>query len=121
MSIGGRIEALRKIRNWSQRDLAAAMEESQSSVSQWEAGKVLPELDQLIHLSMIFEVSLSELMGDQAGAYDLQQETDPKREAEKRKKDRILLGFKLLGVLIFILICVLVNMIWFRFLFRFTG
>ena len=121
MDIGSKIEALRKLRNWSQRDLAAAIEESQSDVSQWEAGKNLPALDQLIHLSMIFEVPLEELLGDQAGEYDLEPETNPRREEEKRRKDRMLFGVKLLGVFIFILLCVLVNMIWFRFLFRLTG
>ena len=117
MQIGEKIMELRKQRNWSRKDLAAALEESSQSVARWEAGTALPELDRLIHISMIFEVPLQDLLGDQAGVYDLKDQTDPGREAEKRKKDRLLLGLKIFGLLLVLLLGILVNMVWLRFLF----
>ena len=118
MAIGERIRKLRLDRNWSQADLAAAVDESKSSVSRWEEGTSLPELDQLIHLSMLFEISLSDLLGEQVREYDMEEQTDPKKEKEKQKKDKILLAVKLLLLLAVLLLGVLVNMVWFRFLLR---
>ena len=119
MTLGRKIIALRESRNWSQQDLAAAIEESRQSVDRWEKGQSLPELDQAIHLSMLFEIPLTELLGDQAGAYELEGGKDPVRERQKRRKDRILLGLKLLAVGLMILIAVLINLVWLRFLRRF--
>ena len=117
MTIGQRITDLRRQRNWSQKDLAAALEESSQSVSRWEEGTALPELDRLIHLSMIFEIPLRDLMGDQAGEYDLNDQLNPAKEEEKRRKDRILLGLKILGLLLVLIMGILINMVWIRFLF----
>ena len=119
LTLGRKIIALRESRNWSQQDLAAAIEESRQSVDRWEKGQSLPELDQAIHLSMLFEIPLTELLGDQAGAYELEGGKDPVRERQKRRKDRILLGLKLLAVGLMILIAVLINLVWLRFLRRF--
>lgn len=119
MTLGRKIAALREGRNWSQSDLAAAIDESKQSVARWEKGESLPELDRLIHLSMLFEVPLAELAGEQAGEYDLELSSNPKKDREKRRKDRVLLVLKLLAVGIMILMAILVNMVWFRFLQRF--
>ena len=116
MTIGDKIRMLRTRRNWTQADLAAAVEETKSSVAKWEAGSVLPRLDQVIHLSMLFEIPVSELIGEHAAEYDLEEQTDPKREAEKRRKDRVLYAIKMTLVLIVILLGVLINMVWIRFL-----
>ena len=119
MTLGRKIAALRESRNWSQSDLAAAIDEPKQSVARWEKGESLPELDRLIHLSMLFEIPLGELAGEQAGEYDLELSTNPRKDREKRRKDRILLALKLLAVGIMILMGILVNMVWFRFLQRF--
>ena len=119
MELSEKIKELREERNWSQKDLAAALNESPQLISQWEEGKQLPEQDRLIHLSLVFEVPLSFLTGDQTSRYDLSFQTDPHREAEKRKKEKLLLSVKLLGLIIAILLAIIVNMVWLRFLGRF--
>ena len=119
MTLGKKITELRESRNWSRSDLAAAIEESRQSVARWEKDESLPELDQLIHISMLFEIPLSELAGEQTGEYDLDLAVNPRKDREKRRKDRILLALKLLAVGIMILMAILVNMVWFRFLQRF--
>ena len=118
MVLGKKIETLRLERNWSREDLAAALEESSQAVACWEQGKSLPELDRLIHISMIFEVPLESLLEGLTGIYDLEEKEDPVRAAQKRRKDRILLGLKLFGVLLVILLAVIVNLIWLRFWLR---
>lgn len=62
MSLGERICALRTQKHLSQGDLAEALEVSRQSISKWETGGSVPELDKLMRLSDIFGVSLDELV-----------------------------------------------------------
>ena len=98
MDVGKKIALLRKERNWSQKDLAAAMEESPHRISHWEQGDTVPELDRLIHLSQLFEVSLQELTGQDWPVIPQQPATS--REQNRHRREmlalKVLLG---LGVL----------------------
>lgn len=62
MSLGERIYKLRTEKNLSQGDLADALEVSRQSISKWETNGSVPELDKLVKLSEIFDVSLDELI-----------------------------------------------------------
>ncbi len=62
MSLGERIYKLRTEKNLSQGDLAERLEVSRQSVSKWENNNAVPDLDKIIALSEIFEVSLDELV-----------------------------------------------------------
>ena len=62
MTLGERILQYRTARDWSQEDLAAALEVSRQSVSKWETDASTPELDKIVRLSEIFEVSLDQLV-----------------------------------------------------------
>lgn len=62
MSLGERIYKLRTEKEMSQGDLADAMEVSRQSISKWETNGSVPELDKLVKLSEIFDVSLDELV-----------------------------------------------------------
>ena len=62
MSLGERICKLRTRKNLSQGELADALDVSRQSISKWETGASVPELDKLIRLSEIFDVSLDELI-----------------------------------------------------------
>lgn len=62
MSLGERIWALRTARNLSQGDLADALEVSRQSVSKWENNAAVPELDKLVKMSEVFDVTLDELV-----------------------------------------------------------
>ena len=62
MNLGEKIYALRTARNLSQGDLAEALDVSRQSISKWETGGSVPELDKLIKLSEVFGVSLDELI-----------------------------------------------------------
>lgn len=62
MSLGERIYRLRTEKNLSQGDLAERLEVSRQSVSKWENNNAVPDLEKIIALSEIFEVSLDELV-----------------------------------------------------------
>ena len=67
MSLGENIYKLRTGKRMSQEDFAAAMEVSRQSVSKWENNMAVPELEKLIKMANLFEVSLDELVGNAPG------------------------------------------------------
>ena len=66
MTLGSRIQSLRKEHNMSQGDLADALDISRQSVSKWETDTATPDLDKLLKLSEIFDISLDELVKDES-------------------------------------------------------
>ena len=62
MNLGERICRLRNERNMSQGDLADALEVSRQSISKWETNGSVPDLDKLVKLSELFDISLDELI-----------------------------------------------------------
>ena len=62
MELNQRIYELRTQKNLSQGDLAEALDVSRQSISKWETGSSVPELDKLIKLSQLFGVTLDELI-----------------------------------------------------------
>lgn len=62
MSLGENIYRLRSRNNLSQGDLADLLNISRQSVSRWETGSAVPELDKLVKLSQVFGVTLDELV-----------------------------------------------------------
>lgn len=70
MTLAERILELRTRQKLSQGDLAERLEVSRQSVSKWETGQSVPELDKLIKLADLFGVSVDQLVrdGDAPGA-----------------------------------------------------
>lgn len=64
MSLGENIHRLRKERHMSQDDLAELLEVSRQSVSKWENNSATPELEKLMKMSQLFEISLDGLVGN---------------------------------------------------------
>lgn len=64
MSLGENIYKLRTGKRLSQEEFASAMEVSRQSVSKWENDMAVPELEKLIKMAKLFEVSLDELVGN---------------------------------------------------------
>lgn len=62
MNLGQSIYRLRTQQHLSQSELADALGVSRQSVSKWESGSAVPDLDKLIRLSHIFGVSLDQLV-----------------------------------------------------------
>ena len=66
MQINKRIFELRKERGWSQDQLAEKVNVSRQSISKWESAQALPEIEKVIELSKIFQVTTDYLLLDQA-------------------------------------------------------
>ena len=62
MDLNERLYELRKSNNWSQEELAEKMEVSRQTVSKWENGSAIPELNKLVKLSEIYKITLDELV-----------------------------------------------------------
>jgi len=64
MSFAEKIQKLRKERGMSQENLADGIGVSRQSVSKWESGQSYPEMDKMIALSELFDVSIDNLVKD---------------------------------------------------------
>lgn len=64
MKINEKISLLRKEHGYSQEELASLLGVSRQSVSKWELGDSVPDLDKIIRLSELFQVSTDTLLRD---------------------------------------------------------
>lgn len=62
MNLGENIYNCRTQKSMSQTDLANALDVSRQSVSKWENNSAVPDLDRIIKMSELFEISLDELV-----------------------------------------------------------
>ena len=65
MKLPEKIIALRRLKDWSQEDLAERLNVSRQSVSKWESGASTPELDRIAELCRLFDVSADTLIRDE--------------------------------------------------------
>lgn len=84
MTLGQRICKFRKERNLSQGDLADALEVSRQSISKWETDSSVPELDKLVKLADVFEISLDALV---RGEYE---QPEPNEKTTERQADEVI-------------------------------
>lgn len=66
MDLSVKISALRRQHGWSQEELASRLGVSRQSVSKWESGTSVPELERIIELSRVFGVSTDALLLEQS-------------------------------------------------------
>lgn len=65
MILADKIIRLRKKNGWSQEELADRMNISRQAVSKWESAQTVPELEKILMLSSIFEVTTDYLLKDE--------------------------------------------------------
>lgn len=82
--LGGNIQSLRKEQGLSQEELAVRLNVVRQTVSKWECGLSVPDVEMLVTLSDVLEVPVSMLLGEAAveGA-DESGDSDLKALAEK--------------------------------------
>ena len=64
MTLGNRIQQLRKEHNMSQGDLADALDISRQSVSKWETDESKPDFDKIVPICELFGITTEELLRD---------------------------------------------------------
>ena len=62
MTLGQRIQKIRKEKGFSQEEIAEALEVSRQAVSKWENGTSEPSTANLIALAKLYGISLDELV-----------------------------------------------------------
>lgn len=90
MKLAEKIMKHRKKKGWSQEELAEHLNISRQSVSKWESGASVPDLDKILRLSEIFKVSTDYLLKDEIEEEENKEEPEPLGEetkpAEKKRK-----------------------------------
>ena len=64
MKLSEKISLLRKEKGWSQEQLASKLDVSRQAIYKWEADIATPEIEKLKKLSIIFNISLDNLLND---------------------------------------------------------
>ncbi|MBR6664395.1 MAG: helix-turn-helix transcriptional regulator [Lachnospiraceae bacterium] len=71
MILANKIINLRKKCAWSQEELAEKMNVSRQSISKWESGQSVPDLDKILKLCQIFGVSTDYLLKDEMEEFEV--------------------------------------------------
>ena len=104
MKLGEKIYNLRTAKNLSQGDLAEMLGVSRQSISKWENNSAMPDLEKIIKLSDIFEVSIDELVKGDATLSGKQANTAgtaPKVEYVQVVQNQTIEGRKIAGIILF--------------------
>lgn len=103
MTLGQRIQELRKGLDLSQEELGEKMGVSRQAISKWEGDQTIPELDKLIALSKLFGLTVGQLLGVEQPV--------PTPAAHSRTPRRIKLLLAGMGAALLIL-AILVGTLW---------
>ncbi len=108
MTLGEKIYELRTQHNLSQGDLANELNVSRQSISKWENGNSTPDLEKIIKLAEIFNVSLDELIKNEEKDETIintpEQNYAAKPNAKERKIGKGLLIAGVVSIFLFLLL-----------------
>lgn len=120
MKFNNKLYELRKQMGLSQEELANRLNVSRQTVSKWELGESTPDMEKLVAISDLFEVSLDELVLDKAPDKTVASEQIVKSEFYSDIKEHVLtednkkkieMGLKITGIIAGIIL--LIDMISF--------
>ena len=98
MEFGNRLYGLRKEKGLSQEELANRLEVTRQTVSKWEVGDSTPDLDKLVLLAEVFEISLDKLVLDKAPVTTKIDELGMK-VMTRENKQKVKKGLKIFGMI----------------------
>ena len=67
MAFSEKLIELRKAKGWSQEELGDKLNVTRQTLSKWELGQTTPEMDKLIEISKLFDISIDDLVGNKTG------------------------------------------------------
>ena len=85
MKLNEKIITLRSWHQMSQGDLAEKLNVSRQSVSKWETGASIPDLDKLIAMSELFQVTMDELTKENVELERKEQEASKEDQSAKKE------------------------------------
>ena len=89
MILADKLIQLRKKNGWSQEELAEQMNVSRQAVCKWEGAQSIPDINKLIQLSKLFNVSLDYLLKDEVEEFEYNMsssETEPFTDEQSTKR-----------------------------------
>ena len=89
---------LRKQKGWSQEELGNNLDVSRQTISKWESGQSTPEMEKLVKISEIFEISLDELIIGIKN--EVKESVEENKNSDKPKKSKIKIVFMILLILV---------------------
>lgn len=127
MEFNNKLYELRKQKGLSQEELANRLNVSRQTVSKWEVGESTPDMEKLVAISELFDISLDELVLDKAVKKDEASEqkvksdlySDIKRHVltednkKKAKKGLKIAGIVLGSILLIDLISMIIYFVFF--------
>ena len=84
MKLSDKIIKLRKVNGWSQEDFAEKMNVSRQAISRWENGTALPDAQNVLQISKLFNVTTDYLLNDD---YESDSDIPAVQTAAKETKD----------------------------------
>lgn len=113
MEFNNKLYNLRKQKGLSQEELANRLNVSRQTVSKWEVGDSTPDMEKLIAISDVFDISLDELVKDKVPEHNA--ENTVKSEIISELKEKVLtdknkqkakLGLKIVAIILGIIILI---------------
>ena len=98
MEFKNKLYELRKEKGLSQEELASRLDVTRQTVSKWELGDSTPDLDKLVLLGELFEISLDELVLDKVPVSTKLDELGAKVMTKENKK-KAKKGLKIFGLI----------------------
>lgn len=121
MEFNNKLYELRKQKGLSQEELANRLNVSRQTVSKWEVGESTPDMEKLVAISELFDISLDELVLDKAVKKDEASEQKVKSDLYSDIKEHVLTednkkkakkGLKIAGIVLGALVLIdLISMI----------
>ena len=110
MNFNEKLKALRKERHITQEELGESLHVSRQAISKWESGDSMPEIEKIVELARIYQVSLDDLLLNKTDVQRLSEENSPQDAVKTNQWDKkyvtgiilFLSGF--MGVLSFVIL-----------------
>lgn len=99
MEISKQIKEHRNLKKFTQKDLGELLNVSDKTISSWETGRTYPDIQLIVKMSDIFDVSLDELLkGDQKVVEKIAKDTKNKEKLTKK------IRFLWLGIILLMIV-----------------
>lgn len=97
--IGERLKELRKLNNLSQEQVAKELNITRQAISKWETDKTMPDIENIILLSKLYNVSLKSIMGEEEEK-NIEESEKPIPQYNKKVTENELLGILMITIII---------------------
>lgn len=87
MNIGDKILKYRKLKGYSQEDIANSLNVSRQTVSKWETNQSTPDFNKIVPLCKLFGISADELLDDVNN--EIKSDNSVKEESVADNKDNV--------------------------------